>query len=133
MRRRRDAGRTARRRPPAKDRNSAVITGLTYAGFSAFVLEAMGKGAAATKHNVFGSLSNTPIRYMTRIDGWAHTRHGPAGMLCAEALLGMIGLVAFSAVFTAARRFGRNAPPAAGPNSINWTPISRPGVPEVPP
>ena len=44
----------------------AVITGLTYAGFSAFVLEAMGTGAAATKYNVFASLSNTPIWYMTR-------------------------------------------------------------------
>jgi MFS transporter, PAT family, beta-lactamase induction signal transducer AmpG len=96
----------------------AVILGLTYAGFSAFVLEAMGKGAAATKYNVFASLSNTPIWYMTRIDGWAHARHGPAGMLYTEALFGMIGLVLFTTVFTAARRFGRNAPPAVGPKPI---------------
>ncbi len=85
----------------------AVITGLTYAGFSAFVLEAMGKGAAATKYNVFASLSNTPIAYMTSIDGWAHTRYGPSGMLFTEALLGAVGLVLFTIVFTAARRFWR--------------------------
>ena len=96
----------------------AAITGLTYAGFSAFVLEAMGTGAAATKYNVFASLSNTPIWYMTRIDGWAHTRYGPAGMLYTEAVFGMVGLVLFTVVFTTARRFGRNAPPAAGPEPI---------------
>lgn len=88
----------------------AVITGLTYAGFSAFVLEAMGKGAAATKYNVFASLSNTPIMYMTRIDGWAHARFGPAGMLYTEAAFGMAGLVLFTAVFTAARRWWRITP-----------------------
>jgi MFS transporter, PAT family, beta-lactamase induction signal transducer AmpG len=73
----------------------ALITGLTYAGFTAFVLEAMGLGAAATKYNVFASLSNTPIYYMTRIDGWAHTRWGPAAMLHTEAAFGIAGLVAF--------------------------------------
>jgi MFS family permease len=73
----------------------ALITGLTYAGFTAFVLEAMGLGAAATKYNVFASLSNTPIYYMTRIDGWAHTRWGPAGMLHTEAAFGLAGLLVF--------------------------------------
>jgi PAT family beta-lactamase induction signal transducer AmpG len=96
----------------------AVITGLTYAGFSAFVLEAMGTGAAATKYNVFASLSNTPIWYMTRIDGWAHTHYGPGGMLYAEAIFGMIGLVLFTAMFSGARRFWRTAPATAGPEPI---------------
>ena len=79
----------------------ALITGLTYAGFTAFVLEAMGLGAAATKYNVFASLSNTPIYYMTRIDGWAHVRWGPAGMLHAEAAFGLLGLLAFIGVVKA--------------------------------
>ncbi len=82
----------------------ALITGLTYAGFTAFVLEAMGRGAAATKYNVYASLSNTPIYYMTRIDGWAHTRWGPAGMLHVEAALGFVGLLAFLAVTAGVRR-----------------------------
>jgi PAT family beta-lactamase induction signal transducer AmpG len=85
----------------------AVATGLTYAGFSAFVLEAMGRGAAATKYNVFASLSNTPIAYMTTVDGWAHTQYGPAGMLYTEALFALGGLVLFTVVFSAARRFWR--------------------------
>jgi MFS transporter, PAT family, beta-lactamase induction signal transducer AmpG len=76
----------------------AFITGLTYAGFSAFVLEAIGMGAAATKYNVYASLSNFPIYYMTRVDGWAHTRWGARGMLNAEAMLGLVGVVIFFAV-----------------------------------
>ena len=82
----------------------AFITGLTYAGFSAFVLEAMGLGAAATKYSVFASLSNTPIAYMTSVDGWAHSKWGPGGMLYAEAGSGAIGLVLFIGVMMVAAR-----------------------------
>jgi MFS family permease len=73
----------------------SLVTGLTYAGFTAFVLEAMGLGAAATKFSLYSSLSNTPIAYMTTVDGWAHGRFGPSGMLYAEAIAGAIGLVFF--------------------------------------
>jgi MFS family permease len=76
----------------------AFITGLTYAGFSAFVLEAMGLGAAATKFSLFASLSNMPIAYMTSVDGWAYGRWGAAGMLFAEAVMGAVGLVLFLGV-----------------------------------
>jgi len=93
----------------------ALILGLTYAGFSAFVLEAMGTGAAATKYNVFASLSNTPIMYMTLIDGHAHTRFGAGGMMLTEAAFGMLGLLLFAAVVVIARRAaGRGLTPAAG-------------------
>lgn len=93
----------------------AFVTGLTYAGFSAFVLEAIGQGAAATKYSVFASLSNTPIAYMTQIDGWAHARWGSGGMLYGEALAGMVGLVLFGAVAAAVRawRPGRPGPGTA--------------------
>ncbi len=77
----------------------AVSTGLTYAGFSAFVLEAIGKGAAATKYNVFASLSNAPIYYMIFIDEWSHQNWGPFGMLMAEVIMAIIGTVIFISVF----------------------------------
>jgi MFS family permease len=83
----------------------AVITGLTYAGFSAFVLEAMGTGAAATKYNVFASLSNVPIWYMTLLDGWAFTHWGSHGMLNTEAALCLLGMVLFFAVLAGVNRF----------------------------
>ncbi len=76
----------------------AVITGLTYAGFTAFVLEAIGTGAAATKYNVFASLSNAPIYYMTLVDGWAYARRGAAGMLNTEAAICILGMLLFIAV-----------------------------------
>jgi len=78
----------------------AFITGFTYAGFTAVVLEAMGLGAAATKYNLYASLSNFPIMYMTSIDGWAHGRFGPSGMLFTEALIGMTGLGVFLMVLS---------------------------------
>lgn len=76
----------------------SFITGLTYAGFSAVVLEAMGLGAAATKYSVFASLSNTPIWYMTLVDGWAQGRWGSGGMLETEAVCCLLGLAVFLGV-----------------------------------
>jgi MFS transporter, PAT family, beta-lactamase induction signal transducer AmpG len=93
----------------------AFITGLTYAGFSAFVLEAMGKGAAATKYNVFAALSNTPIMYMTRIDGHAHDRMGAAGMLYTEAAWCLGGMALFVVVAWAIVRLSRWKP--------SWFPV----------
>lgn len=91
----------------------AFVTGLTYAGFSAFVLEAIGRGAAATKYNVFASLSNAPIAYMTRIDGWAHARFGSGGMLYGEAVMCAVGLALFGGTWAAVMRARRAAPAAA--------------------
>jgi PAT family beta-lactamase induction signal transducer AmpG len=82
----------------------SFVTGLTYAGYSAFVLEAMGAGAAATKFSLYASLSNTPIMYMTRVDGWAHGRFGPSGMLFGEAIAGAIGLAFFLLARESVRR-----------------------------
>lgn len=66
--------------------------GLCYAAFSAFVLEVIGQGAAATKYNALASLSNLPIYYMTALDGWAHDRWNSAAMFFTES-----GLAIFSA------------------------------------
>jgi MFS transporter, PAT family, beta-lactamase induction signal transducer AmpG len=82
----------------------AFIQGLTYAGFTAVVLETIGLGAAATKFNVYASLSNMPIAYMTLVDGWAHTRWGAAGLLNVEAAIGVLGIVVFVAVAMALPR-----------------------------
>ena len=57
----------------------AFITGLTYAGFTAFVMEALGLGAAATKFSLFASLSNMPIAYADDLglDGFMHDKCAP--------------------------------------------------------
>ncbi|HQR11160.1 MAG TPA: MFS transporter [Casimicrobiaceae bacterium] len=90
----------------------AVITGLTYAGFSAVVLEAIGFGAAATKYNVFASLSNMPIAYMTVVLGWAHVQRGAGAMLFAEALCAVAAMAIFVVAATrlSKRRAAKTAP-----------------------
>lgn len=70
-------------------------SGLCYAAFSAFVLEVIGKGAAATKYNAFASLSNVPIYYMTNLDGWAHDRWNSAGMFFTESGLAVVSSLGF--------------------------------------
>ena len=70
-------------------------SGLAYAAFSAFVLEVIGKGAAATKYNALASLSNVPIYYMTTLDGWAHDRWNSAGMFFTESGLAVASAALF--------------------------------------
>lgn len=82
----------------------AISTGLTYSGFSAFVLEAIGKGAAATKYNVYASLSNAPIYYMIYIDEWAHGKWNAFGMLNAEAIMALIGVILFISIFVSVNK-----------------------------
>lgn len=82
----------------------AFIQGLTYAGFTAVTLEAIGVGAAATKYNVYASLSNMPIAYMTLVDGWAHARWGTRGLLEIEAAIGVAAIGVFAAVVAITRR-----------------------------
>jgi len=73
-------------------------SGLCYAAFSAFVLEVIGKGAAATKYNALASLSNVPIYYMTIIDGWAHDRWNSSGMFFTESGMAVISALVFIAL-----------------------------------
>jgi MFS family permease len=78
-----------------------LMSGFTFAGFSAFVLEAIGRGAAATKYNAYASLSNAPIYYVTLVDGWAQGKRGSSGMLYAEAAMAAVALVVFLALSSA--------------------------------
>jgi PAT family beta-lactamase induction signal transducer AmpG len=82
----------------------AFIAGLTFAAFSAVVLEAIGRGAAATKYNLLASLSNMPILVMTAINGWTYERWGGTWMLAGEALVGVAALLLFALVARLSRR-----------------------------
>jgi predicted MFS family arabinose efflux permease len=82
----------------------AFVQGLTYAGFSAVVLEAIGRGAAATKYNLLASLSNMPIAWVTLVNGWAYEHHGPAAFLWADAATGVGGLLVFAGAVGWSRR-----------------------------
>lgn len=76
----------------------SFTTGLSYAAFTGFVLDAIGAGNAATKYNGFASLSNTPIWYMGLVLAAVDTRFGHQSMLVTEAVCAVAGVVAFLTV-----------------------------------
>lgn len=82
----------------------AFIVGMCYAAFGAVVLEAIGKGAAATKYNLLAGIANIPITYQTWIDGWADGKWGAGGMLLTEAAAGGIGILVFLGIILLTRR-----------------------------
>ena len=82
----------------------AFITGLSYSAFSAFVLDAIGAGHAATKYNGFASLSNAPIWYTGLVLAWAHTKWGPVGMLATETVMGVTGILIFGVALIVVKR-----------------------------
>ncbi len=88
-------------------------TGLAYASWTGFILDAIGSGAAATKYNIFASLSNTPITYMGVLLGYAVAPYGADGMLLVEASAGVLGTVAVLGAARFLLRGGEPAPAAA--------------------
>lgn len=76
----------------------SLCVGFSYAAFTAMVLVAIGRSAAATGYNVFASLSNFPIWWLGLLLGWTADHHGPRIMLMTEAGLGVVGVAIFLAV-----------------------------------
>jgi MFS family permease len=73
----------------------ALVLGACYAAYSAAVLEAIGKGAAATKFNLLSAVSNIPIAFMTAKDGQLHDWYGSNGMLFGEAGAAIVAVIGF--------------------------------------
>ena len=80
-----------------------VFVGCGYAGYSAIVLEAIGRKSAATNFNLMAALSNMPIAFMTSFDGWTHDRYGVKAMLYGELVMPAVAIAAF-ALFVVATR-----------------------------
>jgi hypothetical protein len=85
----------------------AFAIGLSYAAFTAFVLDAMGAGSGATKYNVYASLSNFPIWWLGLLLGVVAQRWGARAMLLVEAGFGVVSVVVFA---NSVRRMGQKAP-----------------------
>jgi PAT family beta-lactamase induction signal transducer AmpG len=82
----------------------AVVNGMCYAAFSAVVLEAIGKGAAATKYNVLASLANFPIMWITGLSGAVLQRQGSTAALGLEMALALVAVVLFVLALQLGRR-----------------------------
>lgn len=70
-------------------------SGLTYAAFSAMILEVTGCKSAATQYSVFLSLSTASIALMTALESAARARWGPSALLYTEVALAMVSLIVF--------------------------------------
>jgi predicted MFS family arabinose efflux permease len=89
------------------------FNGVAYGAFSAFVLETIGHGAVATKYNIFASLANLAISYMTTIDAQAYKRVHESGMLVVDAVCTFIGIAVLIALIRLVRWVAARRPPAA--------------------
>jgi MFS transporter, PAT family, beta-lactamase induction signal transducer AmpG len=78
--------------------------GLAYAAFTAVVLDAIGASSAATKYNLFASLSNFPIWWLGLVLGRTADLYGPRAMLLTEAGLAVAGIAVFFAAQQGIRR-----------------------------
>lgn len=87
----------------------SFFLGVSYAAFSAFVLETIGKGAVATKYNLFAAAMNGAITYMTVIVGRADTKWGVTGALFTDAACTLGSIAVVLAVIT----FVLRTPPGA--------------------
>ena len=83
-----------------------AMVGTAYTGYSAIVLEAIGRKSAATNWNLMAALSNIPIAAMSMIDGDVHDRYGTNAMLFGELAIPAVAAVLFAliVVATAPRR-----------------------------
>ncbi len=78
--------------------------GIAYAAFTATVLNAMGKGSAATKYNIYASLSNFPIWWLGLLLGTVADKSGATTMLHTEAALGVLGVLVFAGAMLLVKR-----------------------------
>lgn len=78
-----------------------LITGVSYAVFTAFILEMIGDGgkSAATRYTIYNSAANFAISYVGLIDTRFHDAHGIEGVLVSDALLNLGGVVVLGAIF----------------------------------
>jgi hypothetical protein len=77
--------------------------GMAYAAYAAANLEAIGRGAAATKYTLFASVANVPVWLMPAADGWADTHAGANAMLWLEFGVALAAAAVFAVVAVATR------------------------------
>lgn len=97
------------------------VVGLAYAAFTALVLGAIGASSAATKYNLFASLSNFPIWWLGLTLGRVADVSGPRAMLLTEAALGVVGVGIFLLV---ARRLARTSLRETISDEVEPTPVT---------
>lgn len=78
------------------------VAGICYAAFSAFIFEVVGDSigkAAATQYTLFTAAGNLAIAYVGKLDTHYHKAHGVRGVLVADAVQNVVGIVVLVALF----------------------------------
>jgi MFS family permease len=72
-----------------------LVAGFCYAAFSALVLEVVGRAgaSASTQYTLFTAAGNQAIGYVSIIDGKGYKHFGPRGLLGADAVANLVGIV----------------------------------------
>ena len=73
----------------------ALINGLVNGAYSAFNLEATGKGAAASKFELYASMAYLPLYFMLWVSGSAYGKWGALDLLNTEAVITAIAAAVF--------------------------------------
>ena len=78
-----------------------LITGMSYAVFTAFILETIGDGgkSAATRYTIYNSAANFAIGYVGLVDTRFHDTYGIGGVLVCDAVLNVAGALVLGTVF----------------------------------
>lgn len=84
------------------------VVGACFGAYAGLTLEAIGRGAAATKFNLITSVANVPIMLMILVDGQAQSHWGSGGMLLTEAACAVVAVALYAGVAFTTR--GRSWP-----------------------
>lgn len=86
-----------------------LVMGYCFVAFTSTVLETIGSGgkAAATKYTLYTAAGNAAISYVNFVDTRFEASHGVEGVVFADALLNIAGVVVLALVFWRLGAFGR--------------------------
>jgi MFS family permease len=89
----------------------ALITGFSYAAFTATVLETIGtsESSAGTRYSLFTAGGNAAITYVGFVDTRFHEAHGSSGVIASDALLNLGGVAILALVFWRLGMFRRKS------------------------
>jgi MFS family permease len=95
----------------------ALINGFVNAGYASFTLEAVNRGAAASKYELYSSMAYLPLYFMFWVLGITYAKWGAFGMLNTEAVIAVIAAV----IYFTARAIVKNKLPASTDSVLTGT------------
>jgi predicted MFS family arabinose efflux permease len=82
----------------------ALVNGFVNGAYAAFCLEASGRGASASKFEIYASASYLPLYFMFWVSGSTYSKWGASGMLNIEAVVALLAAATFFAIYSMLKR-----------------------------